>query len=157
MAPWRTSSCPDTRSVSRTHADILRPGDLCQRAVGVCCSCDTTGKTPAVLQKRVKRRSEKYLSLRKSEQRLYLATSRLDNEDVSADRHLNVGRDAMDARAQDDCASAYGQAVWSCPPDAGVNPRVKSPGETEANKPGTPGRSRSSRSTIARGMPDVSA
>jgi hypothetical protein len=23
---------------------------------------------------------------------------------------------------------AYGQAVWSCPLDAGVNPRVKSPG-----------------------------
>src|ERR1700755_607194 len=52
-------------------------------------------------------------------------------------------------------ASAYGQAVWSCPPDAGVNPRVEEPGETEANKPGTPGRSRSSRKTIAQGVPDV--
>jgi hypothetical protein len=61
----------------------------------------------------------------------------------------------MDALAQDDCADAYGQAVWSCPPDAGVNPRVKEPGETEANKPGTPGRSRSSRKAIAQGVPDV--
>jgi hypothetical protein len=43
------------------------------------------------------------------------------------------------------------------PPTLGSIPRVEEPGETEANKPGTPGRSRSSRSTIAQGVPDVSA
>src|ERR1700742_1748727 len=31
------------------------------------------------------------------------------------------------------------------------------PGATEANKPGTPGRARSSRKAIAQGVPDVSA
>jgi hypothetical protein len=34
------------------------------------------------------------------------------------------------------CApEAYGQAVWSCPPDAGVNPRVKSPGRRRLTSP----------------------
>jgi len=70
----------------------------------------------------------------------------------------NAGQVAVAAhhlarRARDE---ADGQAVWSCPPDAGDNPRVEEPGGTGAKKPGTPGRSRSSRSTIAQGMPDVS-
>jgi hypothetical protein len=38
---------------------------------------------------------------------------------------------------------AYGQVVWSWSPDAGINPRAKSLGGTEANKPGTPARARS--------------
>ena len=48
---------------------------------------------------------------------------------------------------------ADGQAVWSCPPDAGVKLRKTKSAATEANKPGTPGRSRSSRKTIAQGVP----
>jgi len=36
---------------------------------------------------------------------------------------------------------ADGEGVWSCPPDAGVNPGSKARG-TEARKPGTPGRAR---------------
>jgi hypothetical protein len=41
----------------------------------------------------------------------------------------HVGRDAMDAAAREMMrAGAYGQAVWFWLPDAGVNPRVKSPG-----------------------------
>ena len=49
--------------------------------------------------------------------------------------------DALISQASD--IEAYGQAVWSCPRDAGVNPRVESPGGTVANKPDTPGRARS--------------
>jgi len=44
--------------------------------------------------------------------------------------------------------------VWSCPPDAGVKPCETFRKATVANKPGTPGRARSSRKTIAQGMPD---
>jgi hypothetical protein len=43
------------------------------------------------------------------------------------------------------------------PLDAGVNPRVEEPGGTEANKPETPRRVRSSRKAIAQGVPIVSA
>ena len=32
-------------------------------------------------------------------------------------------------------SDAYGQAVWSCPLDAGVNPRVKSPGGRRLTSP----------------------
>ena len=32
-------------------------------------------------------------------------------------------------------AIAYGQAAWSCPPDAGVKPRVKSPGRRRLTSP----------------------
>ena len=35
--------------------------------------------------------------------------------------------DALIPQASD--IEAYGQAVWSCPRDAGVNPRVTSPGD----------------------------
>ena len=49
---------------------------------------------------------------------------------------------------------AYGQAVWSCPPDAGVKSIEMIRSATEANKPGTPGRARSSRKAIAQGVPD---
>jgi hypothetical protein len=60
----------------------------------------------------------------------------------------------MDALgAQTMCTEAYGQAVWFWLPDAGVNPRVEKPGGMVAKKPGTPGRARSSRKTIAQGVP----
>jgi hypothetical protein len=55
---------------------------------------------------------------------------------------------------QDVRCVAYGQAVWFWLPDAGVNPRVESPGGMVAKKPGTPGRARSSRKTIAQGVPE---
>jgi hypothetical protein len=51
---------------------------------------------------------------------------------------------------------AYGQAVWSCFPDAGINPGSRARGMV-AKKPGTPGRARSSRKAIAQGVPGVSA
>jgi len=51
----------------------------------------------------------------------------------------------MDARAsKTNDASAYGQAVWSCPLDAGVK-FAGDPQATVTNKPETPGRARSSR------------
>ena len=50
-------------------------------------------------------------------------------------------------------ASADGEIVRSRSPDAGIYPRVYAPGATEASKPGTPGRPRISRNTIAQGMP----
>src|ERR1700748_2068273 len=52
------------------------------------------------------------------------------------------------------CAlKAYGQAVWSRHLDAGVKLRNAICAATGANKPDTPGRARSSRSTIVQGMP----
>ena len=48
---------------------------------------------------------------------------------------------------------AYGQAVWSCPLDAGVKLRNAIGAATVANKPETPGRARSSRKAIAQGVP----
>ncbi len=41
----------------------------------------------------------------------------------------------MDALRRKTCGkSAYGQAVWSCPANAGDKPRVESPGATVAKK-----------------------
>jgi hypothetical protein len=47
---------------------------------------------------------------------------------------------------------AYGQAVWSCPANAGDKLR-NGPRSDGGNKAGSPGRSRSSRKTIAQGVP----
>jgi len=64
----------------------------------------------------------------------------------------------MDAQvSQASEIGAYGQAVWSCPLDAGVKLRKAICAATVANKPETPGRAWSSRSTIAQGMPECSA
>jgi hypothetical protein len=61
----------------------------------------------------------------------------------------------MDAPAREMMrVEAYGQAVWSCPLDAGVKLRNAICAATEANKPDTPGRARSSRKTIAQGVPE---
>ena len=50
----------------------------------------------------------------------------------------------MDALAREMMrARADGQVVWLWSPDAGIKPRVKRPGATEASKPGTPARARS--------------
>ena len=51
----------------------------------------------------------------------------------------------------------YGQAVWSCPLDAGVKLRKTICAATVANKPDTPGRARSSRSNHRAGNADRSA
>jgi len=56
--------------------------------------------------------------------------SRLDNEDVSADRHLNVGRDAMDALVRRRCAPAC--TVKPCgpvPPTLGSIPGSRARGD----------------------------
>jgi hypothetical protein len=47
-----------------------------------------------------------------------------------------------------------GQAVWFWLPDAGVKLRKTICVAMVAKKPGTPGRARSSRKTIAQGMPE---
>src|SRR5215475_10788926 len=72
------------------------------------------------------------------------------------DRHGRWERDAMDAvGARDERGRADGEIVWSRRPDAGVKFLARRWREaTEANKPGTPGRARISRKTIAQGMPD---
>src|SRR5581483_1439709 len=51
-------------------------------------------------------------------------------------------------------AVTYDEAAWSCPLDAGVNPRVKSPGGRWLKSPTHRGERRVSRQTIAQGMPD---
>ena len=48
----------------------------------------------------------------------------------------------------------YGQAVWSCPRDAGVNPRVKSPGGRWQKSPLHRGEHGAAARTIVQGMPD---
>ena len=47
---------------------------------------------------------------------------------------------------------AYGQAVWSCPANAGDKLR-NDPRSDGGKKAGSPGRSRSSRKPIAQGVP----
>jgi hypothetical protein len=47
---------------------------------------------------------------------------------------------------------ADGEVAWSWSPDAGIKPAEDDPPATGAIKPGTPGRSRISRNTIAQGM-----
>jgi hypothetical protein len=55
-----------------------------------------------------------------------------------------VVRVAMDAAAREMMrAKAYGQAVWSCPLDAGVKLRKAIGAATVTKKPDTPGRARS--------------
>jgi hypothetical protein len=50
-------------------------------------------------------------------------------------------------------ADRDGEIAWSWRPDAGVKPARDEREATEAIKPGTPGRARISRKTIAQGMP----
>jgi hypothetical protein len=64
----------------------------------------------------------------------------------------------MDASArEDERDEADGEIVWSRHPDAGVKLAGDDWQATVAKEPGTPRRSRISRSTIAQGMPDVLA
>jgi hypothetical protein len=66
----------------------------------------------------------------------------------------DVRRVAMDARGRRTCGrNAYGQAVWSCPANAGDKPARRLAGDG-GKKAGSPGRSRSSRKPIAQGVPD---
>jgi hypothetical protein len=59
----------------------------------------------------------------------------------------------MDVVAPQDVRQiAYGQAVWSCPANAGDKPVRRLAGDG-GKKAGSPGRSRSSRNTIAQGVP----
>jgi hypothetical protein len=65
-----------------------------------------------------------------------------------------LARDAVDAVVPQSVRRiAYGQAVWSCPANAGDKLR-NDPRSDGGNKAGSPGRSRSSRKTIAQGMPE---
>ena len=79
------------------------------------------------------------------------AASRLHQEGRIAIVTDVGGGDAVDAmmlsafRCVDEGIFADGQAVWSCPPDAGVKSCETFREATVANKPGTPGRARSSR------------
>jgi hypothetical protein len=77
----------------------------------------------------------------------------LPTEGVSRSlRH--VARDAMDAllAAKRAVGCAYGQAVWSCPANAGDKPVRRLAGDG-GNQAGSPRRSRSSRKPIAQGVP----
>src|SRR5690242_11557090 len=94
----------------------------------------------------------KNFSLRKSE--IMFICPRLVPPEGRTRRHLRgAGCDGRGACLQANGARAYGQAAWSCPPDAGVKFANDDLRATEANKPGTPGRSRSSRKAIAQGVP----
>jgi len=70
------------------------------------------------------------------------------------DRHGRWVRDAMDAGVSQGVRhDADGEIVWSRSPDAGIEPAGGDLQAAVANKPGTPGRSRISRNTIAQGRP----
>ena len=87
---------------------------------------------------------------------LYHIRPALTTEGVSRSPR-DVVRDAMDALISQACdTDAYGQAVWSCPANAGDKLR-NDPRSDGGNQAGSPGRSRSSRNTIAQGVPGISA
>jgi len=66
----------------------------------------------------------------------------------------NVARDAMDAPvAQGECTEAYGQAVWSCPPDAGVKLVDDFHERRWLKSPGHRGEHGAADKTIVQGMP----
>src|SRR6201999_1725776 len=78
--------------------------------------------------------------------------ARLDTGDVRPSSP-DVRRVAMDALGRKTCGiGAYGQAVWSCPANAGDKPVSQLAGDG-GKKAGSPGRSRNSRNTIAQGVP----
>ncbi len=80
--------------------------------------------------------------------------SRLHQRGVSrSSRTWEAGCDGR-CGARDERAEAYGEIVRSRSPDAGIKSCGAMRKATAANKPGTPRRSRISRKTIARGMPD---
>jgi hypothetical protein len=90
---------------------------------------------------------------RKSETVLYHIHPALTMEGVSRSPRCVV-RDAMDALiSQASDIDTYGQAVWSCPANAGDKLR-NDPRSDGGNQAGSPGRSRSSRKTIAQGVPE---
>src|SRR5262249_9027605 len=114
-------------------------------------ACPTTGKSLRLIGNRFRLRqapSRKIISFRFSE---FHDCMRHPASAGGAyrDRHGRGKRDAVDARRLSAlCAwtKAYladGQAVWSCPPDAGVKSCGTFRKATVANKPGTPGRARS--------------
>jgi hypothetical protein len=148
---------PGYQVCSRYHADILRPG-ICASDPLECVARATRRAKHLLFSRSVSSAVRKNICLCENRNIDYIphrpaSTTRTFRPIVT----LTWGGMRWTRERKTNCADAYGQAVWSCPPDAGVNPRVEEPGETEANKPGTPGRSRSSRSTIAQGVPDVSA
>ena len=70
----------------------------------------------------------------------------------------NVRRNAMDAVVSQEVRHSCVRSSRVVPiPRRWDQPLGQEPGGTVANKPGTPRRARSSRKTIAQGMPDVSA
>src|SRR5882724_2734197 len=85
--------------------------------------------------------------------------SRLRSRGALRDRHERWRRDAMDASARETNAfDADGQAVWSCPPDAGVKPCETIVARRRwLTSPVHRGERGAAVNTIARGMPVVSA
>jgi hypothetical protein len=135
MAPWLTSSCPDTRSVSCTNADIVRPG-ICASEPLACVALATRRAIHLLFSRSVSRGVRKNIYLYENRNRDYISqrpasTTRTFRPIVT----LTWGGMRWTRERKTNCASAYGQAVWSCPPDAGVNPRVKSPGRRRLTSP----------------------
>ena len=82
----------------------------------------------------VKPSPQKYLPFRKPETVVYschLAPTR--GTFGQSSRH--VGRDAMDAKVRRRCALERTVKSWSWSPDAGINPRLKSPGGRRLTSP----------------------
>jgi hypothetical protein len=89
-----------------------------------CSRCDTTGKTLADYRKYsisgLSTPSRKNICLSEIRKRMYVCIVPPRYEGRFGRSSPDVGRDAMDALAQDECVDAYGQVAWFWLPDAGV-------------------------------------
>jgi len=89
-----------------------------------------TGKSLPIIRSNVKSFGEKYLS---SVFQKYMVVSAhpASTRGAYRDRHGRRKRDAVDEKVlqarlrADEGISSDGQAVWSCPPDAGVKPAIR--------------------------------
>src|SRR5581483_6817381 len=97
--------------------------------------------------------TQKYSSLRKSEHRRITLPSRPHEGRFAIVTIRGAGCDGR-ISPQDVRYDAYGQAAWSCPPDAGVKPRVISPGRRRLSSPVLRGERGVSRKTMAQGVPE---
>jgi hypothetical protein len=119
------------RNGVRTRSRRRVPGTLKLSPNAECCRDNTTGKaqkTRRLFCPTSQDRRAKIFIFPKGRNYDLTKLARPNTRDVRpSSRH--VGRVAMDATAREMMrAKAYGQAVWFWLPDAGVNPRVKSPG-----------------------------
>jgi len=147
----RGSRGASRRDSSRTSS-LMR---CASRSPHKCCCCGTTGKTPGRLsQKPCPALFAKIFSFPKIRTRGLTTPSRAHRR-ARRDRHERRVRDAMDVRAsKTNDAGAYGQAVWSCPLDAGVKFAEMISKRRWLSSPTHRGEHGAADKTIVQGMPD---